>query len=222
MIAKNHRGFFQLRTRGVFGLGLALLVLLLALSFDAEAQNRPRPRPRRPAPKSIKTAITGDDSGAYDLRLGNTLDELMLSSTDTRIYDEITISGLERMKEIAQPDSDPQDMDPAKTRHLAEKALAIEAGRRIFALLRESELKGSYNLVRRAFSGFQEFFRYSVQDVEGGLDVQKKTSGKKLVELNLELNTRQGLDPQLSLGENLRFRWDYFEKRPLLEYQADF
>lgn len=202
--------------------GLAFLIVISFIAAEAQAQSRPRPRPRRPAPKSIKTAVVDDQSAAYDFRLGSTLDELMLAGTDTRIYDEVAISGLERMKEIAQPDSDPQDIDPIKTRHLAERALAIEVGRRIFSLIRGSELKGEYNSVRRGLASFQDFFRYSVQDVDGGIDVSKKTSGKKLIELNLELNTRQGLDPQLSFGENLRFRYDYFEQRPLLEYQSDF
>lgn len=187
-----------------------ILVYLIAPQppLNAEAPNR----------KSLglnETAVSTTD-------LSTTLDRLIDSSTDTDLYDPMTISSLQRLKEDAQPEIHPDDLDPDRTRRVVEKAFAIQFGRSFSQLINRSELKPLYHQVQQSFKSVQDHFRYSLQSNSEGWTVSKRKVGKRLLELSLEFNVKQGVDPQLRIGESVRFRYDYIDQRPMLEYGFDF
>ncbi|MEZ4754852.1 MAG: hypothetical protein R3A13_11195 [Bdellovibrionota bacterium] len=79
-----------------------------------------------------------------------------------------------------------------------------------------------YHELKKSFSTFQNFFRYSLQNKGDQLTVSKKETGRKLLELSVELNLKKGIDPQIRIGENTRFRYDYYTKGAMLEYGFNF
>ena len=54
------------------------------------------------------------------------------------------------------------------------------------------------------------------------LALTRKRVGRKLLELNMEFNVKRGLDPQIRIGDTLRFRYDYLYDRTMLELGFNF
>jgi hypothetical protein len=158
------------------------------------------------------------DSSTYNLNLSSTVDRLIDFSTDTDLYDPLTIQRLRAMQEEAQPRTNPTDIDPYLTRRVAERALAIQSGRTIGSVLEKSELRSTFREIKSTMSSIQSWFRYSIQDRGNGLTISKRAKGKKLVELNVDLNLKEGLTPHLRIGDSVRFRMDDSYKTPMLEY----
>jgi hypothetical protein len=59
-------------------------------------------------------------------------------------------------------------------------------------------------------------------DGSEGLTISKTSKGTSLLELDLQFNASKGVDPQIKIGEFMRFRYDYVDKRPMLEYGLNF
>lgn len=178
---------------------------------------------RAPSGKSLTEAIRSIDSDAtYQFKLSNAVDRLVSLSADTDIYDPLTIATLRRMREEAQPSYNPRDIDPEKLRRVTERAFAIQSGKVISNTLYHSELRPEYRAFQETVRSIQSFFRYSVQTNGEQLSVGKKSKGRKLIELNVELSLRTGLDPQVRLGRDFRFRYDRSAKAPMLEYGFNF
>lgn len=202
-----------------FFLFLLLTAFLVSYSSELFAQSAKKLRKRLPK-KSLSIESSADD--IYNFDLVSSFDDLLLDSTDSNLYDPITISSLQRLKDDARSVWNPEDIDPTKSRKIVEKALAIQSGVTISKLIAKSELKNSFKEVKRGLDSFQQFFRYSLQTDGESLTVSKKNHGKKLLELNVEINAKNGLDPQIHIGESFRFRYDYISKQTLLEYATNF
>lgn len=198
---------------------LATITICFSLSLsprDAAADDQKA----GPAVKSFR-----DGAAAHTNPYGFTVDsafDILNDTASTDLYDPITISTLRRLKEDAQPAWDGDDIDPEKTRRVVERAFAIQSGRNLSSTIEKSELKPLYQDIKDGLKEVQDTFRYSVQSNGDSLAVSRKKKGEKLLELNVELSLKQGLDPQFKLGENVRFRYDYSNQRPLLEYGFKF
>jgi hypothetical protein len=148
----------------------------------------------------------------------------MLESTSTGdIYDPLTISTLKRLRDEAIPPWDPYDIDPEETRHVAERALTIQSSRAFAELMNGSDLKPTFRAIKEAFKEFKDLFKLKVEQNHEGIQVNSsKSKGRPLLELSLEINPKQGFDPQIRFGESVRLRYDYIDQQPLLEYGVDF
>jgi hypothetical protein len=184
---------------------------LFVLPVSANAQNQP------PTQKNLRETLGAQKPGTYDFTLDSAFD-ILNDTTNTDLYDPITISTLRRLKEDAQPAWNPEDIDPDLTRRVVERAFAIQSGRNLSNLINRSELQTTYKSIKQGLKSVQDTFRYSVQNTGNGVEVSKQKQGRKILELNMEFNLKQGLDPQIKIGESVRFRYDYTSKRPVLEY----
>lgn len=166
--------------------------------------------------RSIRSSAVADSS-TYDFGFGKALD-IFSSSTDTSLYDPLTIATLKQLQEDSKPQMGPDDIDVSKTRRVVEKAFAIQSGRSFSQLMNGSELRSMYRDMLHGIEKVQNLFRYSLQRDSQGLVLSRENKGKKLLEFKLEMSLKQGFDPQVHLSENFRFRYDYTEKRPMIEY----
>ena len=207
----------------VFWGALALLLLVTVICGPVVSISGADELPRAPVPKGYRGGTsTLSDPAVYGFDFSETFDRAFSGTSTGDIYDPLTMSMLRRMADDAQPPDNPRDVDPTKSRQLVERVFAIQSSRNLAALLNRSELRPFYNEVRSTFKAFQDRFRYSVQDSSDGLTVSRKKNGRRLLELNLEINPKQGLDPQIRMGEHTRFRYDFLEQRPMLEYGFNF
>lgn len=204
------------------------LNVLIALSFAIIFASPIEIEAQRRKPLRLKRAITNIEQdtnlqAAYDFDLSNQINTLFDSSLDTDIYDPMTIESLRRQKDDVQPywEND-QDYDPYESRKLVEKAAAIEFSNRFITLIKGSDLRPTFKAVKRQVNNFRETFKYSVQDSGEGYAVSKESKGEKLIELNLELDAKQGLDPQLRIGDNWRLRYDIFNDSSVLEFSKNY
>lgn len=152
------------------------------------------------------------------LDLTATVDRLINFSTDTDLYDPLTVQRLRAMQEEAQPRTNSTDLDPELTRRVAERALAIQSGRTVAQVLEKSELRSAFRELRSQIRSFQDLFRYSLQQEPDGLTVSRQSTGKKLLELNVDLNLKNGLYPSIRIGDAVRFRLADDYRTPMLEY----
>lgn len=222
-VQKRAQFLFPLSTpRLCFGVGrLAIVVvlpLLLCLFFptaSAIAQGKGGKG------KSLRGGIDTSALEPYDLQLSTDLGR-MISTGEGDIYDPITVSTLRRLKDEAQPPLEPSYVDETRTQKVVEKALAMQSVRNLSRTLQRSDLRDVYREVREAFRDLQDFFRFSVKDDGESLVMDQDSKGEKLLELSLELNAKQGFDPELRFSESVRLRYDFQEGRPMLEYGVDF
>ncbi len=195
------------------------LVFLLFSSSTGAAQ----PGKRQSPGKALNLSDLSESDSIYAFDLDSSLDSLFETSTDTNLYDPLTIRTLKRLKDQSFPywsgDSEP---DPERTRRIVEKAFTLETVRKISKTLQDSELKEFYHAVKQGLSDLKDTFRFSLQRNGSQLFVSRKKHGQKLLELNVQFSASKGIDPQLTFGEHLRFRYDYVKSRPMLEVGFDF
>lgn len=167
--------------------------------------------------KSLRSATLESDRSS-DFNLGSTFDRILTETASTNLYDPFTINNLKRLQDEAQPSWDPAGIDPELTRHVAERAFSIQAGRSMVNTLRKSDVRHVYYGVVDSFSAVQEALRFSLKNDGSSLSLGKKGSGQKLMEFNVDFNIRQGVDPQIRIGHSTRFHYDTVLKAPMLEY----
>ncbi|RMG39705.1 MAG: hypothetical protein D6719_12690 [Candidatus Dadabacteria bacterium] len=208
----------------ITALVLTTLLLLSLFCTAGEVYAKPRKKIRKPSriSKNLGQEARSLDLNIYDFTLAETVTNIIEDSANTDLYDQLTLNNLQRLKEEAQPPWNPADIDPYKTRQVVEKALAIQSGRSIIKLLNQSELRSSYLAFKRYLNSIRKALSFSLQDSGDRYLISREKKGKQLIELNMEFNLRNGLDPQLNLGNSLRFRYNYLEKRPVLELGFDF
>lgn len=195
-----------------------LLILFFIVPLAAEAQ-----RPKRQVPKrSLLTNEVLAEQDVYQFELGQGVNSIIRDSVQTNLYDPITIANLRRMKEEAGAQVNQDDIDPDLTRRVGEKALAIQSGRTLLNTIRNSDLRETYEAVKQSFESVRNSIRYSVQKEGGSYTVSKKRRGARLLELDVEFSPRRVLEPHLRIGDAVRFRYDYEERAPVLEYQVAF
>lgn len=206
---------------------LCAAFVLSICADDLEAQSRRKNRKMHRRGKIQQRSLTSafdllNNNEALEFSFDGQVDEIITTSADTTLYDPLTIEHLKRLKEQAQPFWNPDDIDPEKTRRVVEKALALQTTTSVSRLVKKSELQDTYRHLYRSFKRFKDTFRYSLQSGSNGLSISNRPEGQNLVEFNMEFNAKHGLDPQLRIGDAVRFRYDYVERRPLLEYGFNF
>ena len=214
--------FLRIEVKGHLKSLYIALAFVFALSFliPEEAFSQRRKKKLRTRKASRITDILADES--LDLSLSSTFERIIIAPTDSNLYDPLTIENFKRLRDISKPIWNDDDYDPERMRRASEKAFAMQAGRTMSDLLHRSDLQDVYRDLKKYFRNFQDLFRYSVQDNGEKIQLSKATKGKKLLELSVEVNLKRGVDPQLRIGENTRFRYDYYYKRAMFEYGFDF
>ena len=137
-------------------------------------------------------------------------------------YDPLSITRLRMLKQDSQPLHDPDDFDLFRTRRSVGKALAMQTGRALSNLFNTSELGPLYRSTLRTLKNFRQRFRFRLQRSEKGLILGTRNKGKTLLELNLNFDVKRGVDPELTIANTIKFRYDIVYKRSLVEYGFTF
>ncbi len=172
--------------------------------------------PKRTVPKRslVQDSLVNDSTREFQFGLRDSL--------YTELYDPLTIARLRRMQDEAKPQVGRDDYDADKTRDVAESAFAIQSGKTFVKVISKSDLRNVYQDVKRGFERVQSVFRYSVQSTGESMTFTRKRTGTRWLEFNVEFSPRTVLEPQLRIADVVRFRYDYSEQRPMLEYQFAF
>jgi len=176
--------------------------------------------------KKIYSSREASGSGTYDFSFQSSLDTFISENYDSSKYDPITISQMARLKQQAVPYWHPEnyndDYDVDITKRVTEKALVIQSAHHISGLLSHSELQQTFHAMQRWFKSVKDQFNYSVQTNGEGYNISRSVHGEKLLELDIEFNLKQGVDPQIRVGKYMRFRYDYTYNVTFLEYTLNF
>jgi hypothetical protein len=194
-------------------------VLIGAIFFgtdDADAQIKRR----AVAEKRVVREFSDIFNPAFDLRAE--LDTLVVNPTDIYLYDRLEIAELRRLKDIAAPRSDLEEPEYAELRRVTERALSMQTARSVVRLLQSSDVRYEYEAFQRGLKRLNDSFRYSVQNNGERLVFSKANKGRKLVEFKLEFNLRHGAEPNMTIGDNFRLRYDMQHRGPVAEYAFNF
>ncbi|NLF25678.1 MAG: hypothetical protein GX589_08505 [Deltaproteobacteria bacterium] len=197
----------------------ALLLYLLFGAAPGEAQRGPAPKV--PHKKAFSSEISSIQTYTYDAGPSSSLSDF-IEPGPPDAYNQLTLANLRLMKEVAQPSHRPDDYDSDLTERVVSKMLTIQSFRSVSALINKSELQQSYRSAIRGVKKLQSRFRYSLQSGKEGLTVSRRKVGKKLIEVNLDFNLHQGVDPQINFGKYFRVRYDFINNRSILEYGFEF
>lgn len=193
-----------------------IIGILVVLAQDSAAQIRRRGVPER----RVSRNITDIFNPAFDLR--SEIDSLVVNPTDIYLYDRLELAELRRLKDGAAPRSDLEDPDYNELRRVTEKALSMQTARTVVRLLQGSDVRNEYNAFQRGLKSLNDSFRYSIQNDGDRLMISKGNKGQKLVEFKLEFNLRHGAEPNISIGNNFRLRYDMRNRGPVAEYALNF
>ena len=151
--------------------------------------------------------------------LNSTIDEL---TDDSGTLDPNTLWMMKGLTDVTQPFWDPYDVDYTRNDRAVQKAFTVQSGKYLSSVVKNSELKSTFVYLKQTLDDVKSIFRYSIQSDGTNTYISREQKGKKILELSMEFNLSQGLDPNVKLGENLRFRYDYVNKRPLFEFGFSF
>ncbi|RIL08336.1 MAG: hypothetical protein DCC75_09190 [Proteobacteria bacterium] len=200
---------------------LAFLVtyMLCAEFCSAQPAASPKRVKRRLTPHNTIEAL--DPKGSLPtLEFG--INEVV-SSYERDVLDRtISNSYLNKLYEESLPSELDRDFDYEKNRHLANRVLAIKSAESLSSLMKRSDLAPLYRSIKQGLGKVRDQLRFSLQDDGDDWIVSSNKRGKKLFEFGLELDARTGFEPQMRVGENIRFRYDYLERRSLVEYGISF
>jgi len=201
------------------GIILTALCLSILFTFSAEGQGIARPSPgKKLSDSGDKTTVDQNIALGFD----SSLTDLIEQSSSNSNYDPHTIWVLESLTDVTQPFWDPRDVDLTRNRRAVSKALTIQSSVAASSLVKGSELRPTFMSVKRGLDDVKKQFNYSLQDDGDFFAVSREKHGRKLLELNMEFNVSQGLDPQIRIGQSTRFRYDLVNSRPILEYGYNF
>ncbi len=164
-------------------------------------------------------------SGSYSnsaTGFDTTFSSMMTDGSNNKAFDPLVIKQLRLLQEDAAPRWDPDDYDEEIRERASQKGFVIETVRNLDAVVKNSELKFFYSGLKRDFKAIRNYFAYSLQTDGEEYSVSRERQGKKLLELNMEFNLKQGIDPQIRIGESYRIRYDYTYRSTMLEYVLDF
>lgn len=195
---------------------LLILGSLAVIGGGAEAQVKRR----GVADRRVVRGVAEVFSPAFDLRAE--LDGLVINPSDLYLYDRLELAELRRLKDIAVPRSDLEEPEHEELRRVTERALSMQTARTFVRLLQRSDIKDEYEAFQQQLKNLNETFRYSVQDSGSGLVISRTSKGKKLVEFKLQFNLRHVAEPNLTIGDNFRLRYDMRNRRPVAEYAINF
>jgi hypothetical protein len=195
----------------------ALLVFLVGVQLETPEVSRAESR--RPG-KSLSPSRdhTLDTDSTYRIDVSGRLTEPLT----TNLYDPLTIARLKRMQEMVAPQINIDDVDVEQTRSITEDALAIQSGRSAVRLIERSELQPLYRSIKDEFSAIQDALRFGVQQTPNGVSFTRKRKGRRLVELQVQFDPKTVLEPQLKIGDAVRFRYDFDQGEAIMEFQCAF
>ena len=173
-------------------------------------------------PKALKSDFDSFSNFSYSINASSSLSDLVGDGSGSGGYSPFSLAQLRLLKEVAQPSYNPNDYDPDLTGRVVSKMFAIQSGRAVSDAIQRSELQQTYRAALRGIKTVQERFRYSVQHTGRSVAVSRRNLGRKLVELNVDFNLRQGVDPQIRFGDHIRLRYDWVNNRSMLEYGVEF
>lgn len=174
------------------------------------------------APPVVGKRLRPRDRGVLASGGNSTIDSILSSTPRTDIYDPLVLHSTRRLEERIMPRGDINNFDDSLANRAAQKVFVVQGTREMLSTLQRSEFRELYYGGRDLFNAFRNTFRYSLQSDGGGYSVSRESSGEKLIEFNVELDMKQGFDPQLRFGEGFRVRYDYIRGQPLLEFGVEF
>ncbi len=121
---------------------------------------------------------------------------------------------------------DLDNFDDGTTRSVAQKLLLIKCSKTITDFLRTSPLNDLFQDVLKRFKTYQRYTTVQVaQKSDGALSVSQKKEtprGKQLLEFKIHTSIHRGIEPRLTVGENLLLKYDVVREQPLLVYEFQF
>lgn len=215
----------QKRTLRVFfrcGLLLTFALCSVIAYLPDVADAQPRKRIRISRLNNATRSLTNTRQTSYAVETGTGFDEFFVGSVDSTLFDSFTLMQLRGMKEEAQPSFNREDYDEDVLRYVVQKSFVIQSAGSITPVINRSDLRPAFQAIRRGLKQVTDTVRYSLQTDGNSLRVDNKPRGKKLLELELRITPKQGFDPQLRIGDYVRFRYDWREKTNLCEFGFDF
>jgi hypothetical protein len=195
------------------------ICLLLAVVFSLLTERPALAQSSRPTFGRKQVNSGTDTSTQGNFTFNSTLDELI---DDSSTYDPHTLWVMESMTDITQPFWDPYDVDYSRNNRAVTKVATIQGGRSLSALIKGSELKSTFDSLKRGLDDVKSVFNYSIQSDGKNTYLSKDKKGTKILELSMEFNLSQGMDPNIKIGDHVRFRYDYVNSRPLIEFGINF
>ncbi len=195
-----------------------LLTSCLLITYSAEAQSKKK-RLKISKGRSFRTSQVNINDASFSDSISN----ILSGSVDTDLYDPVSILRLQTLRDRANPWWEREDFyDEDESQRIVEKALAIQTSSTFFSLLKKSDIRNEYKSAEREFRSFTERFRYALQDTGTGYTFSNDRKGNELLELSLKFSVNQGADPQVSISDSCRIRYDWAEQQTMLEFGFNF
>ena len=172
-----------------------------------------------------KRGLSSSDSsrtGGYEQSFSTTLGTLIREKGGRNEYHPLTIKELKNLRENVEPFWSKEEADPERVDRATQKAFAIQGAHHFSYLIKTSDLRFVYRDIQDSMRSIKDFFKYSVQTDGDSMSLSREEKGEKILELDLEFNLKQGVDPQIRIGQHMRFRYDYTYDGTFLEYAVDF
>ena len=110
----------------------------------------------------------------------------------------------------------------AEEERAAQRTWAVGTSTSIMQALRGSDLRNEILALESSWRDVMGLLSYSIKDTGRGYSIGKKGNGKELLTFSLQLSLSRGADPQLSISDSCRLRYDWARARTLLEFGIDF
>lgn len=202
---------YSFHTTGLPILSIILLCLISAPSANCQDINK----------RGLGSASASSISG-YNPNFTSTLGTFIREDGDQKSYHPLTIRELRLLQENSQPYWGNEEAEKERVERATQKAFAIQSAHHLSFVLKDSELRHVYRDIQDSLKSIRNYFKYSLQSDGSTMKLSRTVEGQKILELNLEFNLKQGVDPQLRIGEYMRLRYDYAYDGTFLEYAVDF
>lgn len=185
----------------------------LGRSFSKES-----PRHLRGTPERVRES---SGSVASDLKIDR-VDDIILSDKGQRslLADYRSISYLRYIQDFVEL----RALDEWEQGTVAQRVLIYQSLRTISDYLIASPLEQVYRHVLRHLQVIKRYTTVQVsRECDGGVDVHHgQKNASRLLEFKIHASARYGVQPRLSIFDDLTFRYDVLEDDLMLEFRYDF
>jgi hypothetical protein len=198
--------------------GIALIVSLTVLFASDAFALKKKKRLKMVKSRSFRSSqsYTPDSSmlGMQEI-LSDTVDANFLDNPDERNFDIYNNQGIRGWRsETFWNDSEEE--------RAAQRTWAVGASTSVMQALRESEFRNQIVALESGVREFMGLLSYSVKDTGRGYTLSRKGNGSEILTLSLQLSLSRGADPQISISDSCRLRYDWARARTLVEFGFDF
>lgn len=154
----------------------------------------------------------------------DSVSELMMTSGDGATFSSVRTSSvyLDYLHDLASG----TDIDADSSRSLAQRLLLYQSSKSLSELLLQSPLKDSYQALLRQLRYVKEKSTFRMQRKgNGSLHFARGDTvspEKKLLEFRVHTSTHRGIEPRLTIGDNIVLRHDLLHGETLFEFETEF